>query len=207
MINAAQRSGVSDTRVLDALVSVPREPFVLPAFRGRAYEDTALPIACGQTISQPSTVGVMTQLLELEPGMKVLEIGTGSGYQAAVLATMGMRVFSVERHPELLERARQVLESMGLHVALHRGDGSIGWSAYAPYDRIIVTAGAPEIPSQLLSQLALGGRMVIPVGDREQQRMQVVIRDSEGFDVYDHGAFTFVPLIGHTGWNAGGESR
>jgi len=207
MIEAARRNGVNASAVLDALARVPREPFVLPAFRARAYEDTALPIICGQTISQPSTVGLMTQLLELEPGMKVLEVGTGSGYQAAVLAAMGARVFTIERHAELFAQARTVIASLGLNVAFHRGDGSIGWSAYAPYDRIIVTAGAPDVPPQLLAQLAVGGRMVIPVGGRERQRMHVVLRDSEGCNVYDHGEFAFVPLIGHTGWASPEGSR
>jgi protein-L-isoaspartate(D-aspartate) O-methyltransferase len=202
LADALRQRGVRDERVLRAIVSLPREEFVPPGFRNRAYDDDALPISCGQTISQPFTVAMMTELLEAEQGMSVLEIGTGSGYQAAVLCFMGLRVFTVERHVELLQQARENLIRVGCNVATHLGDGSVGWSTYAPYDRIIVTAGAPDIPGALLKQLAPDGRMVIPIGDQSAQKMQVVIRlgDTNQYDVFEHGDFKFVPLIGRNAW-------
>jgi protein-L-isoaspartate(D-aspartate) O-methyltransferase len=194
--------GIVDTAVLHAIADIPREVFVSAAFKHRAYEDDALPIACGQTISQPFTVAMMTQLLEARPGMKVLEIGTGSGYQAAVLSMMGLKVFTVERHAELLAEARIRLAEIGCNVATHLGDGTLGWSTYAPYDRIIVTAGAPVIPSTLLRQLAPNGRMVIPTGDRDAQQMQVVVKidDTNEYDVFEYGEYKFVPLVGRNAW-------
>lgn len=202
LADALRERGITDERVLHAIATVPREEFVPPAFRRRAYEDEALPIACGQTISQPFTVAMMTELLEAREGMSVLEIGTGSGYQAAVLCFMGLRVFTIERHVELLQQAREQLSKAGCNVATHLGDGSLGWSTFAPYDRIIVTAGAPTIPSALLKQLAPEGRLVIPIGDQNAQRMQVVIRvgDTNQYDVFEHGEFKFVPLIGRNAW-------
>jgi protein-L-isoaspartate(D-aspartate) O-methyltransferase len=202
LIEILRANGVRDERVLRAIASVPREEFVPYSFRHRAYEDNALPIDCNQTISQPSTVAIMSQLLEAEEGMSVLEIGTGSGYQAAVLWNMGLRVFTIERHAELQRFATSTLARIGCNVAAHIGDGTLGWSTYAPYDRIIVTAGSPTIPSPLLKQLAPNGRLVIPVGARDNQRMNVVIRqgDAPEYDVFDHGDFKFVPLIGRNGW-------
>lgn len=209
LIALLREKGVRDERVLRAVSLVPREEFVPSAFRHRAYEDSALPIGSGQTISQPYTVAMMTQLLEAEPGMKVLEIGTGSGYQAAVLHMMGLKVFTIERHYDLLHQARITLDKIGCNVASHLGDGTLGWSSFAPYDRIIVTAGAPTIPSSLLKQLAPNGRMVIPTGGREAQRMEVVMKlgDSNEYDVYDYGEFKFVPLIGRNAWDRDGFSN
>ena len=206
LLEILRSSGIRDELVLGAIARVPREEFVPHSFRHRAYEDNALPIDCSQTISQPFTVAIMSQLLEARPGMSVLEIGTGSGYQAAVLWQMGLRVFTVERHAGLLREASGTLARIGCNVATHTGDGTLGWSTYAPYDRIIVTAGSPTIPSPLLKQLAPDGRLVIPVGARESQRMNVVIRQGEAaeYDVFDHGDFKFVPLIGRNGW--GNES-
>ncbi|MBS1910911.1 MAG: protein-L-isoaspartate(D-aspartate) O-methyltransferase [Bacteroidetes bacterium] len=202
LIDHLRERGITDERVLHAIAMVPREEFVPTAFKHRAYEDSALPIACGQTISQPYTVAIMTQALQAEPGMRVLEIGTGSGYQAAVLAMLGLKVFTIERHYDLLHAARQTLERIGCNVATHLGDGTVGWSAFAPYDRIVVTAGAPEIPSALLRQLAPDGRLVIPIGGREQQNMQVVVKigDTNQYDVFDYGEYKFVPLIGRNAW-------
>ncbi len=202
LIQTLREKGITDENVLQAINRVPRELFVPDAFQARAYDDSALPIECQQTISQPYTVAVMSQQLEAKEGMKVLEIGTGSGYQAAVLYFMGLRVFTIERHEKLLETARKRLNKLNCNVAMLAGDGSLGWSTYAPYDRIIVTAGAPEIPQSLLKQLAPNGRLVIPVGARESQRLQVVVRDGEEnqYDVYDCGEFKFVPLIGRKAW-------
>lgn len=203
LAESLRQRGIRDERVLHAIAMVPREEFVSPSFRNRAYDDDALPIACGQTISQPFTVAMMTELLEFEPGMSVLEIGTGSGYQAAILSFLGLRVFTIERHVELLQIARESLSRVGCNVATHLGDGSVGWSTYAPYDRIIVTAGAPTIPGALLKQLAPDGRLVIPIGDQSAQMMQVVIRlgDTNQYDVFEHGEFKFVPLIGRNAWS------
>jgi protein-L-isoaspartate(D-aspartate) O-methyltransferase len=204
LLNKLKERGIEDPTVLHAIAQVPREEFVAPAFRHRAYDDDALPIEQSQTISQPFTVAAMSQYLESKPGMSVLEIGTGSGYQAAVLWFMGLRVFTVERHAELLHQARTRLERLGCNVASHLGDGTLGWSAFAPYDRIIVTAGAPSIPSTLLRQLAPDGRLVIPVGGSDEQQLQVIVRlgDRNEYDVFDYGEFRFVPLIGRKGWGS-----
>jgi protein-L-isoaspartate(D-aspartate) O-methyltransferase len=200
-----RQRGITDESVLRAIGQVPREEFIPPAFQHRAYDDDALPIECGQTISQPYTVAYMSQLLEARPDMNVLEIGTGSGYQAAVLWYMGLRVFTVERHEELLMKARERFDRLGCSIASHLGDGTLGWSRFAPYDRIIVTAGAPDVPSSLLKQLAPDGRLVIPVGSTSEvgsQRMQVAIRlgDRNEYDLFDYGDFKFVPLVGRKGW-------
>jgi len=206
MVENLRARGITDERVLDVIARLPREEFVSSAFRSRAYEDDALPIACNQTISQPYTVARMTQLLEARPGMKVLEIGTGSGYQAAVLCMLGLKVFTIERHAELLRGARENLARVGCNVATHLGDGTLGWMTFAPYDRIIVTAGAPEIPQPLLRQLAPDGRLIIPTGGRDAQRMEMVFKigDTGQYDVYDYGEFKFVPLIGRNAWERGG---
>lgn len=190
-------------RVLTAIDTVPREHFVPPFMRNRAYEDTALPIDDRQTISQPSTVALMTQALQVTPAMRVLEIGTGSGYQAAVLAALGAVVISIERHPNLSQQARTKLASLGYNVECRVGDGSIGYTGKAPYDGIIVTAGAPDVPEPLARQLALGGRLVVPVGERDEQVLYRVTRTGdESWSVDDLGPAKFVPLIGVEGWNA-----
>jgi protein-L-isoaspartate(D-aspartate) O-methyltransferase len=203
LLNDLRAKGVTDERVLQAIARVPRDEFVPATFRHRAYDDDALPIACAQTISQPYTVAMMSQLLAARPDMTVLEIGTGSGYQAAVLYFMGLRVFTIERHAELLAQARERLGRIGVNVATHLGDGTVGWSQFAPYDRIIVTAGAPQVPGALLKQLAPNGRMVVPVGGTDAQMMKVVTRigDSEEYQIDDAGNFKFVPLIGRNGWS------
>ncbi len=201
MIALLKQRGIKDELLLKAIQHVEREQFVLPAFVNRAYDDSALPIASGQTISQPYTVAFQTEKLKVGEGSKVLEIGTGSGYQAAVLAEMGCRVFTIERHMKLHLQARKLLEKLGYRVATRCGDGTVGWSEYAPYDGIIVTAAAPEVPQPLLDQLADGGRMVIPVGDLEVQSIRVIIRIGERFESADAHGFKFVPLIGKEGWN------
>ncbi|NWF84140.1 MAG: protein-L-isoaspartate(D-aspartate) O-methyltransferase [Bryobacteraceae bacterium] len=172
--------GVRDTRVLDAMKKVPRHLFVPPALERRAYDDSPLPIGQGQTISQPYIVGSMTDLLDASPGMKVLEIGTGSGYQAAILAEVGLRVFSIEIVPGLAAQARALLERLGYRqVTLRTGDGYAGWKEEAPFDRIIVTAAPPEVPQALVDQLKPGGKMVVPVG-REYQELLVIDKGPDG---------------------------
>lgn len=201
LVDQLTERGITDEAVLEAMRQVPRHGFVASALAAEAYEDKALPIHSGQTISQPFTVAFMTQLLHLKPRMKVLEIGTGSGYQAAILAEMNMKVFSIEYDRRLAEEARARLDDLGYDVTLTQGDGSEGWNRYAPYERIIVTAASPQAPDSLKQQLEVGGRLIIPVGSREQQRMQVVTRlDRKEYEVETMHAFHFVPLRGRYGF-------
>jgi protein-L-isoaspartate(D-aspartate) O-methyltransferase len=201
MIELLRQRGIRNEQLLKAMQRVEREQFVLPAFINRAYDDSALPIASGQTISQPYTVAFQTEKLQVGKDSKVLEIGTGSGYQAAVLAEMGCRVFTIERHMELHLHSRRLLEKLGYRVAARCGDGTIGWNEYAPYDGIVVTAAAPEVPQPLLDQLADGGHLVIPVGDLDSQSIRVITRTGAAFDAADAQGFKFVPLIGKKGWS------
>ena len=201
MIELLRQRGIKDEYLLKAMQHVEREHFVLPAFLNKAYDDSALPIAHGQTISQPYTVAFQTERLQVRKDSKVLEIGTGSGYQAALLAEMGCRVFTIERHMELHLHSRKLLEKLGYHVAARCGDGTVGWNEYAPYDGIIVTAAAPEVPQPLLDQLANGGHLVIPVGDLDSQSIRVITRVDENFNSVDAYGFKFVPLIGKKGWS------
>jgi len=190
-----RRKGIRDPRVLDAIARVPRHVFAGPENYHRAYEDKPLPIGNGQTISQPFTVAYMTQLLDVEPGMKVLEIGTGSGYQTAVLVAMGAEVYTVERIRALYERARKNLEATGLLPAgMLYGDGYAGWKEHAPYDRIIITAAPPEIPQKVVEQLKPGGKMVVPVGT-DWQTMTRLIKTPEGKILREeYDTFLFVPM-------------
>ncbi len=204
LVEELASKGIRDKRVLSAFEAVPRHIFVDTALSNRAYEDTALPIEMGQTISQPFTVAKQTELMEVEPGDKVLEIGTGSGYQAAILCELGAKVFSIERHSQLYDRSRIILQKLGYRPTLKCGDGTIGWSAYAPYNAIVVTAGAPVIPETLKSQLDICGRLVVPVGDEEKQVMYRITRRGEGdgdFEEEKFSIFKFVPLIGRQGWS------
>lgn len=195
--------GIKDELVLQAMGRIPREAFVPEALRDRAYDDTPLPIGDGQTISQPYIVALMTQTLELKGTEKVLEIGTGSGYQAAVLAEICDKVFSIERSYALSARARKILEDLGYtNVLLRVGDGTVGWAEFSPYDRIVVTAAAPSIPKTLSNQLKVGGILVVPVGDRLQQELMVVRRTETDFTVQSAGPCVFVPLIGREGWSS-----
>jgi protein-L-isoaspartate(D-aspartate) O-methyltransferase len=196
-----RRRGIADRRVLDAMARVPRELFV-PNAPKAAYDDRALPIEAGQTISQPYIVARMTELLAVEPGDRVLEIGTGSGYQAAILATLGAGVVSIERHARLARAAVERLRAAGIHgVEVRVGDGSAGDPAGAPWDGIIVTAAAPRIPEALREQLAVGARLVIPVGPRYEQELVLVERRSPtDWREWSDGAVVFVPLVGEAGF-------
>lgn len=190
-------SGIRDTAVLSAFEQIPRELFVPETFMMQAYEDVALPIASGQTISQPSVVANMTQALQVTPRSRVLEIGTGSGYQAAVLSKLARHVYTLERHAELQRQAKAIFDELQLtNIITRLGDGSKGWKEAAPFDRIIVTAGAEEIPAALLEQLAPNGRMVIPVGHATQQQLLLVTKDAEGNVTEEKGLMVrFVPLV------------
>jgi protein-L-isoaspartate(D-aspartate) O-methyltransferase len=202
LLDELAEKGIADRRVLDAMAEVPREWFVLEEYQRRAYDDRALPIDAGQTISQPYMVALMTRELRLSGDECILEIGTGSGYQAAILARLCRRVVTVERIAELSARARSVLDSLGIHnVECHVGDGSLGWPADAPYDGIIVTAGAPELPMVLYSQLRPGGRLVIPIGAGHPQMLKTILRSDNGPQVTDICECSFVPLIGAEGWS------
>lgn len=201
LVETLAEKGIKDKRVLEAFNTVPRHVFVDTALQDRAYKDTALPIGKDQTISQPYTVARQTELLEVKPGEKALEIGTGSGYQAAILCELGAEVYTVERHKKLYNKARSTLKELGYSVRFKLGDGSLGWSAYAPYDAIVVTAGAPVVPEDLKEQLALNGRLVVPVGDEKRQEMVRIIKiREEEYEEEHHSGFKFVPLIGEKGW-------
>ena len=205
LVEELRHKGINDEEVLRAVGKVPRHVFMDPAFLIHAYVDKAFPISSGQTISQPYTVAVQTSLLKVERRSKILEIGTGSGYQAAILAEMGAKVYSIERVHDLFENTAQRFESLPYHITMKLDDGSTGWSMFAPYDKIIVTAGSPKIPKQLTLQLKNDGIMVIPVGDKKLQQM-VVIKKSEGKDgkpeysIKKYSEFKFVPLVGEDAW-------
>lgn len=193
--------GIRDPAVLRAMSVVPRHLFVEEALRDQAYGDFPLPIGIGQTISQPYIVALMTEALRLKGTEKVLEIGTGSGYQTAVLAEIADRVVSVERIGSLVWRARSIIEELGYHrVIIHLSDGTTGWKESAPYDAILVTAGAPDIPPDLVDQLVEGGRLVIPVGSRHHQKLTRLTRGRDENRIEDLGGCVFVPLIGNRGW-------
>jgi protein-L-isoaspartate(D-aspartate) O-methyltransferase len=205
LIKILRSKGITDERVLDAFRKVQRHLFVDSAMYAQAYDDNALPIGGGQTISQPYIVALMTQLLELRNNEKILEIGTGSGFQTAILAQFSRRVYSVEAHRELAENARLRLRKMGYeNIAFKHGDGSDGWPQHAPYAKIIVTAAGPAEPETLVEQLELGGRMVIPVGDRYHQELMVCDKTEHGIEKHSEGGVVFVPLIGKHGWQEKG---
>ena len=201
LINRLQERGIRDLEILRAFDLVPRHLFVPGTMGHRAYEDAPVPIGYGQTASQPSLQALYMQLLDVGERDRVLEVGTGSGFQTAVLAQLASRVYSVERIRELSTRAREVLDGLRIsNVALLVGDGTIGWSRYAPYDAILVAAGGPDIPPPLVEQLAEGGRMLVPVGTRKEQRLVLVRKRGGEVSSEEVGDVTFVPLLGRFGW-------
>lgn len=199
LIEIIKGKGIHDQKVLDAMGKVERHLFLESFLWSRAYEDIALPIYCDQTISQPYTVAFQTQLLEVQKGDKILEIGTGSGYQATILSAMGAKVYSIERHYELYKRTKKLLETIDHKIFLFYGDGYQGVPQYAPYDKIIITCGAPNIPETLMDQLKVGGYMVVPVGEDTQVMKRVTKLENNEYKIEDFGYFVFVPMVGGTG--------
>jgi protein-L-isoaspartate(D-aspartate) O-methyltransferase len=201
LIKKLREKGINDEKILDAFRRVPRHLFVDPIFYAQAYDDNALPLGDGQTISQPFVVALMTQWLQLGKDDKILEIGTGSGFQTAILAQFSRRVYTIERQQNLGDAARKRLREMGYeNVVFKIGDGSHGWIQHAPFDRIIVTAGAPVLPPSLAGQLSIDGVMVIPTGDKHHQNLEVYEKKAEGLEKNSAGGVVFVPLIGKEGW-------
>lgn len=196
LVDGLKIKGIKDEKVLSAIGRVPRHLFMESSFLNFAYKDQAFPIGAGQTISQPYTVAFQSQLLQVEKNDKILEVGTGSGYQAAVLLELGAKLFSIERQKELFQKAQTLLAEIGYHPACFFGDGYEGLPAFAPFDKILVTAGASFVPPALKEQLKIGGRLVIPVGKENRQEMIVVIRISgDEYKTEKHGGFVFVPLL------------
>jgi len=196
LVKTVKKKGITDEKVLDAIGKIPRHLFMDSSFEDHAYQDKAFPIAADQTISQPYTVAFQTELLEIKKGDKVLEIGTGSGYQTAVLCELGAKVYTIERQRELYKKTKTFLSKIGYRPKhLSFGDGYKGLPEYAPYEKIIVTAGAPEVPKDLLSQLKVGGRLVIPVGTKVQTMTLFIRKSAKEFDKKEYGAFRFVPLL------------
>ncbi|MGD9202397.1 MAG: protein-L-isoaspartate(D-aspartate) O-methyltransferase [Chitinispirillia bacterium] len=203
LIKKLMAKGIRDENVLNAFRKVPRHLFVDEALFEFAYDDKALPIGLGQTISQPYIVALMTQLLELKQNEKILEIGTGSGFQTAILAQFSMRVFTIERHRELGIRARNKLRSMGYaNIVFKTGDGTLGWENNSPYDKIMVTAGAPSVPRELTNQLADNGILLIPTGTRNIQKLEMYKKHNDRITKTSVGDVIFVPLIGNSGWTS-----
>jgi protein-L-isoaspartate(D-aspartate) O-methyltransferase len=201
LVELLREKGIRDLAVLRAVQKVPRHCFVPESVRHRAYEDSPLPISNGQTISQPLVQATYLQALKLTGYEKVLEIGTGSGYQTALLGVLASMVFSVERHRALAESAREVLEQVGIkNVTILVGDGTLGWGPFAPYDAILVSAASPEAPAPLLEQLADGGRLVVPLGDRENQVLTMITREGDDYRRENLGGVRFVPLVGQHGF-------
>lgn len=198
------RREIRDERVLSAMTRVLREVFVPSGCRDAAYEDRPLPIGHGQTISQPLIVAMMTEALELEGDENVLEVGTGSGYQAAVLAELARWVVTVERHSDLAQKAAETLQKLGYtNVEVHLAKARLGWQDKAPYDAIVVSAGAPAVPKDLLDQLAVGGRLIIPVGPKHEQNLLKVVKRERDTTIEDLGPCRWVPLVGDTAWSEG----
>ena len=198
-----ERRGIRSPGVLAAMRRVPREQFVLAAYDARAYSDSALAIDCGQTISQPYMVARMTELLDIRPTDSVLEIGTGSGYQTAILASLASHVYTIEWHAKLMEQAAERLAALGqTNVTFRCADGSLGWKEHVPFEAIMVTAGAPDVPQSLCAQLTIGGRLVVPVGGPSEQTLVHVRRTEGGIRRDDHLRCRFVKLLGAEGWKA-----
>lgn len=196
LIATLKTKGIENQAVLDAIMKVPRHFFMDSAFLNFAYEDKAFPIGADQTISQPYTVAFQTDLLDVKPGMKILEIGTGSGYQTAVLTNLGCKVFSIERQKSLYKKAQQMLSKLNSTAKLFYGDGYKGLPSFAPFDRILITCGAPYIPDDLIDQLKPGGILVIPIGEGDDQIMTRIVKGADGeLEKSTHGVFRFVPML------------
>ncbi len=201
LVEELKLKGINDAGVLAAIGKVPRHFFFSKTFHAHAYIDKAFPIGEGQTISQPYTVAYQTQMLQVEKNDKILEIGTGSGYQAAILIEMGANVFTIERHEKLHKSACVLLDKLNYKYTAKCGDGTKGWASNAPFDKIIVTAGAPVLPQDLIDQLKIGGIMIIPVGNEKTQQMFSIIKKSnKDFEKIALDSFSFVPLVGESGW-------
>ncbi|HEX6250935.1 MAG TPA: protein-L-isoaspartate(D-aspartate) O-methyltransferase [Gemmatimonadaceae bacterium] len=201
LVEELQDQGIRDLAVLHAIEQTPRHAFVPSAVRHRAYEDSALPLGNGQTISQPSTHARYLELLRLTGSERVLEIGTGTGYQTVLLSHLASQVFSIERVAPLLERARETIQRLeARNISLLLGDGTLGWREYAPYDAILVSAASPEIPAAYLEQLVEGGRLLIPLGSRGAQTLHLMTRRGDSFEDREIGPVRFVPLVGRHGW-------
>lgn len=204
LVENLQQNGIRDLAVLHAIAETPRHLFVPTGVRHRAYEDSALPIGNGQTISQPSIHARYLELLKLTGQEKVLEIGTGSGYQTALLSKLAAQVFSIERIAPLLDRAREIIQQIGLrNISFLLGDGTLGWRQYAPYDAILVGAGAPDVPQTYKEQLGEGGRLLIPLGDKDEQTLYMLTRRGDTLEQREIAPVRFVPLLGKYSWNVG----
>jgi protein-L-isoaspartate(D-aspartate) O-methyltransferase len=199
LIAELRAKGITDEKILEAFDAIPRHFFLDLAFEEQAYSNMAFQIGSGQTISHPYTVAFQTQLLEVEKGMKVLEIGTGSGFQTCILGKLGVKIVSIERHRDLHLKAKKMLEFFNINAKLFFGDGYAGNQSYAPYDRILVTCGAPDVPRELMNQLKIGGYMVIPVGEGDEQKMlKITKKNNEEFSILEFGTFKFVPMLERT---------
>ncbi len=198
LVEEIRLKGIKDESILEAIDKIPRHLFIDSSFVEFAYEDKPFPIGSGQTISQPYTVAFQTELLDVKSGDKILEIGTGSGYQACVLIEMGAKVYSIERQKKLFQRTKEFLPEIGYNPKLFYGDGNLGLPTFAPFDKIIITAGAPIVPDKLLEQLRIGGCMIIPLGKGETQIMKRITKMTDHkFEEEEHGLFRFVPLLGN----------
>ena len=200
MVERLKEMGISDNKVLKAMGEVPRHEFLPSGLEFQAYDEKALPIGSGQTISHPYTVALMTQTLQVHKNQKILEIGTGSGYQSAVLTQMGVNVYSIEKVKSIGLQARATLHRLNYHVLTKIGDGTLGWSQYAPYDAIIITAGAPVVPETLIDQLSENGKLLLPVGDKDSQILTLNIKEEGELRIFRIEEMKFVPLIGKEGW-------
>ena len=200
MIIRLRSMGIRDENVLKTMKNTPRHQFVAQGLEHQAYDEKALPIGYGQTISHPYTVALMTQTLQIQKNHKILEIGTGSGYQSALLTAMGAQVYTIEKVKQLGVQARNKLESLKHHVIARIGDGSLGWPNYAPYNSIIVTAGAPVTPDDLIAQLKSDGKLLIPVGNKEEQMLTLYLKSNETIKIIEIEKLKFVPLVGKEGW-------